>query len=116
MLAVLMFVLLCQVGESWDECAGREVYEETNLLLENSEFSAVVNSTNMDGDPSKHYVTIFMSARATDMFRLENKEPHKCEGWQWMTWTDLLSVYQFTPLMLFEPLINLIESSQDRPF
>jgi hypothetical protein len=85
-------------------------------MMDAVEFSVVVNSPNMDGDPYKHYVTIFMTGKSRDGFQLQNKEPHKCEGWEWMTWTDLLSVYQFTPIILFEPLTNLIENNQDKPF
>jgi 8-oxo-dGTP diphosphatase len=49
-----------QIGESFEECAIREAKEETNLDLENMKLFHVTNNRNMDNDPLKHYITIFM--------------------------------------------------------
>jgi hypothetical protein len=85
-------------------------------MMDTVVFSAVANSPNMDSDPFKHYVTIFMSGKAKDVTQLQNNEPHKCEGWEWITWTELLTVCQSTPISLFEPLTNLIKNNEARPF
>lgn len=133
-----------QVGESWEECAAREVFAATNLLIEDVSFAAVVNSPHVDGDPYKHCVTIFLTGRtsssSTSSLSLSSSGdnnslssvsssatksskrdtfPINTEGrgmWQWMTWTEALSLRHFTPPILFEPLINLIENCQERPF
>ncbi|GBU13704.1 hypothetical protein AwEntero_23050 [Enterobacterales bacterium] len=51
----------------------------------------------------KHYVTLFCIAQlATGEGEPENREPEKCEGWQWFDLHDL-------PQPLFLPLQNLLE-------
>lgn len=49
-----------QIGESFEQCAIREAKEETNLDIENMKLFHVTNNPNMDNDPQKHYITIFM--------------------------------------------------------
>ena len=49
-----------QIGESFEQCAAREAKEETNLDIENLKLFHVTNNPNMDNDPGKHYITIFM--------------------------------------------------------
>lgn len=99
-----------EVGESWEACAIREVKEETNLDVENLHMSHVVNSPNMGGDPSKHYVTIFMHAVvAATSAPLTNMEPHKCEGWEWMPWDDIVAKRRDTPGVLFDPMLPLVD-------
>ena len=105
------------MGESWESCASREVFEETNLLIDDVHFSAVVNTPNMDGNPRKHYVTLFMTGRVTmESSPLVNNEPHKCESWHWMCWDEIVSIYQSTPQLLFEPVLKLIECNPQQPF
>lgn len=95
----------------------REIGEEANLLLENVRFAAVTNSPNMDGNPEKHYVTILMAADVReDSTPLDNLEPHKCDGWEWVSWEDLLHLFDHSKERLFEPLIDLITISRTRPF
>lgn len=63
----------------------------------------------IDGNPLKHYVTIFMVGDiADDSAALKNMEPHKCESWNWLSWVDVLTVLDDTPERLFEPMRNLI--------
>jgi 8-oxo-dGTP diphosphatase len=52
-----------QIGESFEQCAIREAKEETDLDIENVKFFHVTNNPNMDNDPQKHYITIFMKVR-----------------------------------------------------
>ena len=74
-----------EFGESVEECAKRELLEETGLQAKNVRRSLWTNDV-MDG--KKHYVTLFM---IVDEFegKLETREPSKCEGWQWHIWEDL---------------------------
>lgn len=105
-----------EVGESWEECAAREVQEETNLLVAAPKMVMVTNDVCMGGDPSKHYITIFMTAHIADNSpELVNMEPHKCERWEWVPWPAVLEVMRDTPERLFDPMrnfINTIESSR----
>jgi len=65
----------------------------------------------MDGNPSKHYITIFMtSSIAIDSLPLTNMEPTKCEGWQWMHIDELYSILKSNPELVFEPLGNLLNA------
>ncbi|MFP4547904.1 MAG: nucleotide triphosphate diphosphatase NUDT15 [Fidelibacterota bacterium] len=86
-----------EFGESWADCARREVREETNLEIKNIRFFFVTND--IFTRENKHYVTIFMECEyATG--DLKNREPHKCEKWDWFTWETL-------PDKLFLPIRNL---------
>ena len=48
-------------GETFEQCAAREVLEETGLIVEEVEFLTATNS--VFEASGKHYVTIFMSAK-----------------------------------------------------
>ena len=99
-----------ELGETWEACARRETKEETNLDLSNVRFAGVTNSVCMGGDPSKHYVTIFMQAEvAVASASLTNLEPHKCEQWEWVPWTEILKKRLQTPALLFDPMIHFID-------
>lgn len=112
-----------EVHESFEDCARREVMEETGMEIDDVSFLTATNSPYIDG--SKHYVTIFMTARpkaSTPQPLLQ--EPEKCHGWRWMQWATLLDWCKSqtqaestaSPLdqqkMLFEPMVALV---QQRP-
>ena len=86
-----------EFGESWENCARREVLEETDLTVGNLKFSTATND--IFEKENKHYITIFMIA---DSFSGELKimEPDKCEKWKWFEWDKL-------PENLFVPIRNL---------
>uniref|UniRef100_A0AAV1TQB4 Nudix hydrolase domain-containing protein n=1 Tax=Peronospora matthiolae TaxID=2874970 RepID=A0AAV1TQB4_9STRA len=87
-----------EMYESWDECAIREVKEETDLDLKEVTFATVTNDP-ME-DEGKHYITILMQAVVDDEQTVRNMEPHKCESWSWVPWSDLRSIENmFTPLL-----------------
>ena len=85
-----------EFGETAETCAARELYEETGLKALSIRKGPWTNDV-IDGN--KHYITIFM---IVDKFEghLENKEPHKCEKWEWHPWDDL-------PDPLFDPVHSL---------
>jgi len=86
-----------EFGESWEECAKREVLEETNLQISNLKFHAVTND--IFEEENKHYITIFMKCDFASG-ELQNMEPQKCEKWDWFSWDEL-------PDKLFLPIRNL---------
>lgn len=88
-----------EYGESWQQCAQREVLEETGLMLDEVRFCAVTND--IFAENNKHYVTIFMRAAYTGG-AVQNREPEKCEQWQWFAVDQL-------PDKLFLPFAQLIE-------
>ncbi|KAK3067338.1 hypothetical protein LTS18_001172, partial [Coniosporium uncinatum] len=53
-----------EYGESFEECAAREVLEETGLDVSELRFLTATNS--VFDDVKKHYVTIFMACRLRD--------------------------------------------------
>uniref|UniRef100_A0A3P9LD29 Nucleotide triphosphate diphosphatase NUDT15 n=1 Tax=Oryzias latipes TaxID=8090 RepID=A0A3P9LD29_ORYLA len=91
-----------EFGESWEECAVREVLEEAGVHLGKVRFASVVNSIRLE--EQYHYVTIIMQGEL-DRRRSgepENLEPEKNEGWTWTRWD------QFPPEQkLFLPLATL---------
>ena len=90
------------LGESFEDCAVRELLEETGIIVnpQNVRFLTVTNDF-VDED-GKHYITIFMGCslplpaeesgrRLEAEFGIEpqNLEPDKCAGWEWVRWKDL---------------------------
>lgn len=84
-------------GESWQDCAQREVAEECGLTISTPVFGWLTNDI---FDNGKHYITIAMIA---DYISGEPQvlEPDKMTRWQWADWNNLPQ-----PLML--PSINAL--------
>jgi 8-oxo-dGTP diphosphatase len=82
-----------EMDESWEECAAREVMEETGMKITNIRFLAATNDIFQDHD--KHYVTIWVES---DWLEGEPTitEPDKCKAQDWATFSTL-------PEPLFEP-------------
>jgi 8-oxo-dGTP diphosphatase len=93
-----------EFGETWEECAKREVMEETGMQVTNVRFMSATND--IFTDKGKHYVSIWVEA---DWLEGEPAitEPDKCKAQQWHDFTTL-------PSPLFEPCWqNLRQSRPD---
>lgn len=75
-----------EMGETFEACCQREVFEETGLSIRNIRKLAFTND--FFPESNLHYVTLYFTADYAGG-ELINKEPHKCEGWQWF-WLDQL--------------------------
>lgn len=95
---------ILSLGESFEECAAREVKEETGLNIDAVEFLTVTNNVLDKEAKPAHIVCIFMRAVVADPNQQPlNVEPEKCDGWDWYEWDDL-------PKPLFRPLENMVQS------
>ena len=106
-----------EFGESPEECAAREILEETGLHVKNVRFLTATNDV-MKKD-NKHYITMFMVCeRVNEEDEAHVMEPDKCEGWEWSSWEDLLALVrkernvkegEVLERTLFLPLLDLAE-------
>lgn len=89
-----------EFGETVEQCAAREVLEETGLELR--EFKAAPYTNDFFASESKHYVTLFAVAESQEG-EPSVLEPTKCLGWHWFHWSEL-------PDPLFQPLKTLVST------
>ncbi|MFA6262613.1 MAG: NUDIX hydrolase [Bacteroidia bacterium] len=89
-----------EFGESVEQCAQREVDEETGLQL--IDLRRGPWSSDVFAAEGRHYVTLFVLAHSTAGEPIV-REPGKCAGWHWFHWSAL-------PAPLFLPLQTLQRS------
>lgn len=85
-----------EFGESFEECAKREVLEECGLIVSNFKLVGVTND--IFGKEKKHYITIFMRCYYISGTP-KTLEPDKLEKWEWFEINNF-------PQPLFLPIIN----------
>jgi len=90
-----------ELGESIEQCAMRETFEETGLTVDSFEKLTFTNDIFEKED--KHYVTLFVVATCLSG-EPQVTEPHKCKQWKWFELDEL-------PEPLFLPLTNLLKDS-----
>jgi 8-oxo-dGTP diphosphatase len=120
-----------ELYESWEQCALREVLEETNLELDETTLQLAHVTNDPMPQESKHYVTIFLMGKcrrrpAADVDvevdpsspvqqqkqqqqRPITMEPDKCEGWHSYSWKELQD--KLEEGLLFGPLQRLVQAS-----
>jgi 8-oxo-dGTP diphosphatase len=87
-----------EFGESVEQCAAREVLEETGLAIQF--ISHGPYTSNVFAAENKHYVTLFVVAHWLSG-EPQLLEPNKCSSWHWHRWSEL-------PRPLFPPLTSLL--------
>lgn len=89
-----------EYGESIEDCARRELREETSLELGPIALGPYTND--LFPEVERQYLTAFVLAYEA-VGEPQNLEPHKCEGWRWFGWHEL-------PAPLFAPMRSLVAS------
>ena len=89
-----------EFGETVEQCAAREVREETGLELQDIRTGPYSND--LFASEQKHYVTLFVVSSSAEG-EPEALEPTKCSRWQWFKWSEL-------PTPLFQPLQTLVRT------
>ena len=89
-----------EYGESIEDCARRELLEETSLELGAVTFGPYTND--LFPEVEEQYLTVFVIA-CEAVGEPRAVEPHKCEGWEWFGWHEL-------PTPLFAPMRSLVAS------
>ena len=104
-----------ELDELIEECIVREIKEEVNVDI-TCEDVVIVGTTNdrrLDGDNHKHYITFHCRAIIpAESAPVENMEPNKCAGWEWMTYADIHALWEAGKASgkhtLFEPTQRLL--------
>ncbi|MCP4954022.1 nucleotide triphosphate diphosphatase NUDT15 [Photobacterium aquimaris] len=79
-----------ELGETFSQCAIREVEEETGLTIDEPQVIAVTNNLATYHESGKHYISVALLATKFSG-ELTLKEPDKCEGWLWVDPTQVPS-------------------------
>jgi 8-oxo-dGTP diphosphatase len=88
-----------EFAEGVEECAKRELLEETGLRATSCTLGPWVENVMENG--KKHYITLYVRV---DQFEGEVQllEPDKCEEWHWFLWNEL-------PTPLFAPMDSFFQ-------
>ena len=74
-------------GETWVQCAVRETFEETNIILGRVNFLTAAPA--IFPERNRSYVTLFMTANVDEGIEPVVAEPHKVECWRWVSWEEM---------------------------
>ncbi|MBW2991832.1 NUDIX domain-containing protein [Candidatus Woesearchaeota archaeon] len=75
-----------EFNEEIEDCAKREVLEETGINIKNIRFITATNDIHKS--ERKHYITLHLAADY-DSGEVKLMEPEKCERWGWFRWEEL---------------------------
>ena len=95
-----------EFGESINNCCSRELMEEIGVCFDGQykKVSFSEDFFNHNG-VKKHYVTLYLAAEEvdSDTLSVQNLEPNKCEGWKWVSISEL-------PTEMFCDTYNVIQN------
>jgi 8-oxo-dGTP diphosphatase len=94
-----------EFNESIEDCAIREVFEETGMRIKNCRLGPYTND--IFANENKHYVTLFVIAEH-DSGTPALKEPQKCQKWDWFAWPPDVQPH-------FLPIQNLLKQTFKLP-
>ncbi len=94
-----------EFNEEIEDCARREVMEETGIQIKNPRMGTFTND--FFRKEGKHYVTLYVISEHNSG-EPKIMEPEKCERWEWFEWNKL-------PKPLFIPVQNLLRQGYN-PF
>lgn len=94
--------------ESIQECAIRELYEETSLIWDMESISLIHFTDDFMKEYNKHYITVFSIVRwfTGDV---SITEPDKIQKWEWLTWEEIKKLWNKN----FLPIQNFIKKYPD---
>lgn len=106
-----------ELGEEWEDCAARELKEETGLMKPNYTFSHVYTLNCRKLEFNYHNISCIMMNEILEyeFEKIYNREPNKCHGWFW-TSVEMLRKNMdrlFHPLQDFLTKFPQIKSATD---
>jgi 8-oxo-dGTP diphosphatase len=77
--------------EKTSEACDRELLEEIGVNFSGQYESFGFSEDFFDGSTRKHYITLYFVVNGVDSdnTQIQNMEPHKCEGWEWVDVDEL---------------------------
>ena len=81
-----------EFGESFEQCAIRELYEELNIKIEEKEIKYLTTLNVVKKKENFHYLNIITSFFIDDIrsSKIENYDTEHCLGWEWIPWADFI--------------------------
>lgn len=100
-----------EAGEEWEDCAARELEEETGLLKTPETFSHLHTLNCKFLESNYHSISCIMynEIEDTEVKLVKNAEPEKCTGWRWVTINEMRSHVD----RLFYPLRDFLGKFPD---
>jgi len=100
-----------EFGENWEDCASRELYEETNLRKPSHEFHHMHTLNCRFLDKGHHNISCIMFAEVNmeELPQIKNNEPDKCLGWYWISLSEMRGMID----NLFYPLQQFLKQFQN---
>ena len=98
-------------GEEWEDCAARELKEETGLVKPPQSFRHIYTLNCKPSDRSFHNISCVMynEVEPDEVSKIKNMEPEKCYGWFWVSFGELRQKID----RLFHPLRDFLNKFPD---